>query len=245
MARLKKVRFQLSQAYFAAPGLRVMKLRGDTEGAAGPGRFVEVSAPGFFLRRPFSVCGVEGDELTLAVKLAGRGTKALHELAPGAQLELLTGLGNGFELSAAGERPLLLGGGSGVAPMLYLARELSKLGVRPAAAIGFGSAGEVCFEREFGEICGSLRVFTLDGSRGERGLVTQALGEGFSSVFACGPLPMLRAIDEKSPAPAQFSLEARMGCGFGACMGCTIDTVNGPRRVCKDGPVFRSGEVRW
>src|SRR5699024_9124999 len=118
--------FQLSQAYFAAPGLRVMKLRGDTEGAAGPGRFVEVSAPGFFLRRPFSVCGVEGDELTLAVKLAGHGTKALHELAPGAQLELLTGLGNGFELSAAGERPLLLGGGSGLAPMLYLAPELSK-----------------------------------------------------------------------------------------------------------------------
>ena len=242
---MKKVMFQLDKAEFAAPGVRVMRLRGDTEGAGGPGRFVEAAVPGFFLRRPFSVCGVEGDELTLAVKLAGRGTKALHELAPGAQLELLTGLGNGFELSAAGERPLLLGGGSGVAPMLYLARELSKLGVRPAAAIGFGSAGEVCFEREFGETCGSLRVFTLDGSRGERGLVTQALGEGFSSVFACGPLPMLRAIDEKNPAPAQFSLEARMGCGFGACMGCTIDTVNGPRRVCKDGPVFRSGEVRW
>ena len=242
---MKKVRFQLSQAYFADPGLRVMKLRGDTEGAAGPGRFVEVSAPGFFLRRPFSVCGCEGDELTIVVKLAGRGTEKLLSLEPGAELELLTGLGNGFDLTKCGEAPLLLGGGSGVPPMLYLARELAKLGARPAAALGFGSAGEVFFEREFREVCGEVRVFTADGSHGERGLVTKALGEGYSAVCACGPLPMLRAIDEQSRVPAQFSLEARMGCGFGACMGCTIETANGPRRVCKDGPVFASGEVRW
>ena len=245
MARLKKGIFTLAEARFAAPGLRLMRLRGDTGGAGGPGRFVEVSVPGFFLRRPFSVCGVEGDTLTVVVKLAGRGTEKLLSLEPGAELELLTGLGNGFDLERAGERPLLLGGGSGVAPMLYLARELSKPGVRPSAAIGFGTAAEVCFERELREVCGEVRVFTADGSYGERGLVTQALGEGYSAAYACGPLPMLRAIDENSPVPAQFSLEARMGCGFGACMGCTIDTANGPRRVCKDGPVFDSGEVRW
>lgn len=237
--------FQLAQAEFAAPNVRVMRLRGDTEGAGGPGRFVEVSVPGFFLRRPFSVCGCEGDELTIVVKLAGRGTEKLLSLEPGAELELLTGLGNGFDLSKCGEAPLLLGGGSGVPPMLYLARELSKLGFRPSAALGFGSAGEVFFEREFREVCGEVRVFTADGSYGERELVTDALSEKYSSVFACGPIPMLRAIDERSRVPAQFSLEARMGCGFGACMGCTIDTSRGPKRVCKDGPVFASGEVRW
>ena len=237
--------FQLAEAEFDAPGVRVMRLRGDTEGAGGPGRFVEAAVPGFFLRRPFSVCGCEGDKLTIVVKLAGRGTETLLSLEPGAELELLTGLGNGFDLTKCGEAPLLLGGGSGVPPMLYLARELAKLGARPAAALGFGSAGEVFFEREFREVCGEVRVFTADGSHGERGLVTEALGEGYSAVCACGPLPMLRAIDEQSRVPAQFSLEARMGCGFGACMGCTIETANGPRRVCKDGPVFASGEVRW
>ena len=242
---MKKVMFQLAEAEFAAPGVRVMRLRGDTEGAGGPGRFVEAAVPGFFLRRPFSVCGCEGDKLTIVVKLAGRGTETLLSLEPGAELELLTGLGNGFDLTKCGEAPLLLGGGSGVPPMLYLARELAKLGARPAAALGFGSAGEVFFEREFREVCGEVRVFTADGSHGERGLVTKALGEGYSAVCACGPLPMLRAIDEQSRVPAQFSLEARMGCGFGACMGCTIETANGPRRVCKDGPVFASGEVRW
>ena len=237
--------FRLDKAEFAAPGVRVMRLRGDTEGAGGPGRFVEAAGPGFFLRRPFSVCGCEGDELTIVVKLAGRGTEKLLSLEPGAELELLTGLGNGFDLTKCGEAPLLLGGGSGVPPMLYLARELAKLGARPAAALGFGSAGEVFFEREFREVCGEVRVFTADASHGERGLVTKALGEGYSAVCACGPLPMLRAIDEQSRVPAQFSLEARMGCGFGACMGCTIETANGPRRVCKDGPVLASGEVRW
>lgn len=243
---MKKGVFTLAGAEFAAPGLRILRLRGDTEGAAGPGKFVEVSLPGFFLRRPFSVCGVEGDELTLAVKLAGRGTQALHELPAGAQLEVLTGLGRGFDLARSGGAPLLLGGGSGVAPMLYLARELAALGTRPAAAIGFGTAAECCFEREFRELCSDLRVFTQDGSRGERGLVTQALERGgYSFVYACGPLPMLRAVDEKSAAPGQFSLEARMGCGFGACMGCTVETKNGPRRVCRDGPVFGLGEVRW
>ena len=243
---MKKGVFTLAGAEFAAPGLRILRLRGDTEGAAGPGKFVEVSLPGFFLRRPFSVCGVEGDELTLAVKLAGRGTQALHELPAGAQLEVLTGLGRGFDLARSGGAPLLLGGGSGTAPMLYLARELSKLGVRPSAALGFGTAAECCFEREFREVCSGLRVFTQDGSRGERGLVTQALERGgYSFVYACGPLPMLRAVDEGSAAPGQFSLEARMGCGFGACMGCTVETKNGPRRVCRDGPVFGLGEVRW
>lgn len=242
---MKKVMFQLAQAEFAAPNVRVMRLRGDTEGAGGPGRFVEVSVPGFFLRRPFSVCGCEGDELTIVVKLAGRGTEKLLSLESGAELELLTGLGNGFDLSKSGDAPLLLGGGSGVPPMLYLARELAKLGAKPAAALGFGSAGEVFFEREFREVCGEVRVFTADGSHGERGLVTEALGKGYSSVYACGPLHMLRAIDERNQVPAQFSLEARMGCGFGACMGCTIDTARGPKRVCKDGPVFASGEVRW
>ncbi len=243
---MKKGVFTLAGAEFAAPGLRLLRLRGDTEGAAGPGKFVEVSLPGFFLRRPFSVCGVEGDVLTLAVKLAGRGTQALHELPAGAQLEVLTGLGRGFDLARSGGAPLLLGGGSGTAPMLYLARELAALGTRPAAAIGFGTAAECCFEREFRELCSDLRVFTQDGSRGERGLVTQALERGgYSFVYACGPLPMLRAVDEKSAAPGQFSLEARMGCGFGACMGCTVETKNGPRRVCRDGPVFGLGEVRW
>ena len=243
---MKKGVFTLAGAEFAAPGLRLLRLRGDTEGAAGPGKFVEVSLPGFFLRRPFSVCGVEGDVLTLAVKLAGRGTQALHELPAGAQLEVLTGLGRGFDLARSGGAPLLLGGGSGVAPMLYLARELAALGTRPAAAIGFGTAAECCFEREFRELCSDLRVFTQDGSRGERGLVTQALERGgYSFVYACGPLPMLRAVDEGSAAPGQFSLEARMGCGFGACMGCTVETKNGPRRVCRDGPVFGLGEVRW
>ena len=207
----------------------------------------------FYEREPFQIqkeavqdAGEEMLRYLRAKEQALLQVQALHELAPGAQLEVLTGLGRGFDLARSGGAPLLLGGGSGTAPMLYLARELSKLGTRPAAALGFGTAAECCFEREFRELCSDLRVFTQDGSRGERGLVTQALERGgYSFVYACGPLPMLRAVDEKSAAPGQFSLEARMGCGFGACMGCTVETKNGPGRVCRDGPVFGLGEVRW
>ena len=229
---MKKGIFTLVNSEELLPGYRRLTLAGDT-GPLRPGQFAEVSVPGYFLRRPFSVADNGEGWLSIAVREAGAGTAALNALAPGAELDVLCGLGNGFDLSSAGSRALLVGGGSGI-PALYTAcRELIASGVEVRAALGFNTAAQAIYTEEF-------------GSLGKRGFVTGALAEGgYTLVLACGPLPMLRRVDELALSPAQFSLEARMGCGFGACMGCTVETVRGARRVCKDGPVFRSGELVW
>ena len=220
-------------------------LAGDSSGISTPGQFVELSLPGFFLRRPFSVCDWDGASLTLVYESVGKGTRALRELPAGTELDLLTGLGNGFDLSRAGAEPLLVGGGSGVSPLLGLARRLLELGARPHGILGFNSADEIMLLEDFHALGLSPTVTTADGSFGIRGFVTEAMTQPHSFFYACGPEAMMRAVAEKSPAGGQLSFDARMGCGFGACMGCTRQTVNGPKRVCRDGPVFDKEEIVW
>ena len=238
--------FELVSNRRLTPGMYEMRLRGDTSAIAAPGQFVEIALTGFYLRRPISVCDAQGDELTLVYKAVGRGTEAMSALKPGAQLNLLTGLGNGYDLSACGERPLLIGGGAGVPPMYLLARRLIDAGRHAQVILGFNTAEEIFYADAFRALGAQVIVTTVDGSAGVRGFVTDAMGDlNFDAICACGPLPMLRAVHRASGAPAQFSLEERMGCGFGACMGCTIELKSGPKRVCKDGPVFRREELPW
>ncbi len=223
-----------------------MVLRGDTAAITRPGQFVQVQLPGFYLRRPISVCDWDAERLTLVYKVVGQGTDAMTTYAPGMTLDLLTGLGNGFDTAACGDRPLLVGGGVGLPPMIGLCRTLLAEGKHPTVLAGFGSAQEV-FLRDAVEALGAPFVLTtLDGSAGIRGLVTDALpGLTFDSLCACGPLPMLKALDQATACPGQFSFEERMGCGFGACMGCTVKVKGGYKRICKDGPVLVKEEILW
>ena len=223
----------------------LLRLRGDCSALERPGQFVELALPGLFLRRPFSVCDWDKGELRLICEQVGKGTSLLRSLPEGAELDLLTGLGNGFDLRRAGERPLLIGGGSGVSPLLGLARRLLDAGVHPQVILGFGRAEDLFLLEDFYRLGLAPTICTEDGSFGIRGRVTEAMDVPHSFFYACGPLPMLRAVCERSSASGQLSLDARMGCGFGACMGCTIPTADGPKRVCRDGPVFEKEALLW
>ena len=221
-----------------------LRLAGDTSGIEAPGQFVSLSLPGFFLRRPFSVCDWDRTGLSLLIDRVGRGTEVLSALPAGTELNVLSGLGRGFTLEDAGSEPLLIGGGTGLSPLLGLARRLTERGVRPRAVLGFRSREDMFCLDEFHALGVYPAVTTVDGSFGIRGFVTDALVP-HSFLYACGPAAMLRALALSDTGAGEFSLDARMGCGFGACMGCTVRTVNGPRRVCRDGPVFRKEELSW
>lgn len=243
---MKQGIFEIISNEVLTPALHRLYLRGDCSAVEHPGQFVDVQLDGLFLRRPFSVCDVQGDTLAVVVKRVGRGTERLCAMQPGDTLDLLTGLGNGFTLACAGDRPLLLGGGSGVPALYWVCKALLNEGRRPIAALGFSTAREAVYLDEFRALGAETRVFTADGSLGTRGLAPDALDlVEHTYLYACGPLPMLAEIDRRAKTGGQLSLEARMGCGFGACMGCTVETVNGPKRVCRDGPVFHCGEVVW
>jgi len=223
-----------------------LTLAGDTSPITAPGQFLELKLPGLYLRRPISVCDWRENRVTLVVRAVGAGTALLQKMAPGGTLPALAGLGNGYALSACGSRPLLVGGGAGVPPLYGLCRRLLLSGRRPAVVLGFNTGAECFYEDEFRALGVPVTVTTADGSRGARGFVTDALaGLGFTDFCACGPEPMFRALLRATDKPGQLSLEARMGCGFGACMGCTVETAGGPRRVCRDGPVFRREELLW
>ena len=239
---MKEVCFEIRENAALTDRVFRLRLAGDTSAVKGPGQFVSLSLPGFFLRRPFSVCDCENGELTLVYQLAGRGTEALSRMQS-SQLSVLTGLGNGFDLRRAGDAPLLIGGGLGLTPLYYLAKSLP---APPRVLLGFGSAKDAVYLDEFRALGASVTVCTADGSLGEKGLVTDLLPRFDDSFFyACGPLPMAEALCRTVAGPGEISLEARMGCGFGACMGCTIETVSGPRRVCRDGPVFEKEALVW
>ncbi|MGI6671853.1 MAG: dihydroorotate dehydrogenase electron transfer subunit [Christensenellales bacterium] len=211
-----------------------------------PGQFINLSLPGFYLRRPFSVCDWTDSSLTVYYKVMGQGTDAMTTLAPGTMLDALTGLGNGFDKSKSGDAPLLMGGGVGVPPLYRLCRELIAQGKSVRVALGFGSAREVFLADQFAALGAQVQIATMDGSQGVAGVVLDACRmDACSYFYACGPLPMLKAVCQSACTPGQVSLEERMGCGFGACMGCTIITKDGPRRVCHDGPVFESGVLTW
>ena len=222
-----------------------MTLRGDSLEAQRPGAFVNIRLAGLFLRRPVSVYDSEPGWLTILYKVVGRGTEKMTGLKPGDQLDVLTGLGNGYDLEKAGSCPLLLGGGVGVPPLYLLAKKLRAEGKQVTAVLGFNTAAEV-FGREAFEALGCrVTVTTADGSCGVRGFVTDALPEEYSYFYTCGPEPMLRAVYRATRTSGQFSFEERMGCGFGACMGCSCKTITGYKRICREGPVLEKEEILW
>ena len=237
--------FEILSNRALAPNVYELKLWGDTSAVTAPGQFAQIQLPGFFLRRPISVCDAEGDVLTLIYKVVGRGTEAMSALAPGGKLDLLTGLGNGYDLSLCGEAPLLIGGGAGVPPMYLLAKRLIAQGRRVTVILGFNAASEVFYEDAFRALGAKVVVSTVDGSYGVKGFVTDAMeGIEYTHVCACGPEPMLRAVYSRDGS-GQFSFEERMGCGFGACMGCSCKTQYGNKRICVDGPVLKKEEIVW
>lgn len=242
---MNKVTYTIAENAPIASGVFRLRLTGDTSAITAPGQFLELKLPGFFLRRPISVCDWEENTVTLLYKVVGGGTDWLSRCTPGQALDALSGLGNGFAASDCGETTLLCGGGIGAAPLYGLARRLLDAGTTSVALLGFNTSADVFYEQEFRSLGIKTVIVTADGSYGTRGFVTDALPERFDTVCACGPMPMLKALCTKTDRPGQISLEARMGCGFGACMGCTIDTVNGPKRVCREGPVFGREEIKW
>ena len=223
-----------------------MKLRGDTSDITAPGQFVNIKLDSLFLRRPISVCNIVGEELTLVYKVVGKGTRAMSMMGHGAKLDILTGLGNGYDLSTAGEKPVLLGGGVGVPPMYNLAKKLIADGKKVSVILGFNTKSEIFYEEEFKKMGCAVTVTTVDGSYGVQGFVTTALQDmDYSYFYTCGPEPMLKAVHKASRTSGQMSFEERMGCGFGACMGCSCKTLTGYKRICKEGPVMRKEEILW
>ncbi len=230
-----------------------MTLTGDTCGIR-PGQFVNIKLDGLYLRRPISVCDCVGCVLTLIYKVVGKGTELMSKMTQCEELDVLTGLGNGYDLTKSGETPLLIGGGVGVPPLYMLCRKLIEEGKRPTVVLGFNKAEEVFYPNEFAALGAEVKVATVDGSVGVKGFVTDAIaaladeGKKFSYFYTCGPEPMLKAV-YNSPVldgvEGEFSFEERMGCGFGACMGCSCKTVTGYKRICKDGPVLEKKEILW
>ena len=229
-----------------AEGIYRLRLAGDTSAITAPGQFVNLKLSGFYLRRPISVCDLTEGELTLIYKVLGHGTEAMTRMAPGAELNVLTGLGNGYDVSRAGARPLLVGGGVGIPPLYGLAKRLTAQGKRVTAVLGFNRESEIFLAEEFRALGAEVIVATADGSAGIKGLVTDGMAavSDYTYLYTCGPEPMLKAVYGVCRS-GQFSFEERMGCGFGACMGCSCRTKYGNKRICKEGPVLEKEEIVW
>ena len=223
----------------------IMVLKGDTEGIRC-GQFVNIQLDGLYLRRPISVCDCEGDSLTIIYKVVGVGTEQMSKMGVGDSLDLLTGLGNGYDTTPSGDRPLLIGGGVGVPPLYMLCKKLIAEGKQPTVILGFNTSEEVFYADEFASLGAEVRITTVDGSSGIKGYVTDAMADlDYSYFYTCGPEPMLKAVYKNTATSGQMSFEERMGCGFGACMGCSCKTITGYKRICKEGPVMRKEEVLW
>lgn len=223
-----------------------MVLSGDTSAICAPGQFVNILLSGKFLRRPISVCDWDAYSITLVYKVVGEGTKIMAGMRAGQTLDVLTGLGNGYNIEKAGEHPLLIGGGVGVPPLYGLCKALVRAGKQPQVILGFNKKDEVFYEHEFAALGAAVQVTCADGSYGTPGFVTDGMDEkDYTFFYACGPEAMLRAIGKKAKTKGQFSFEERMGCGFGACMGCSCKTLTGNKRICKEGPVMESEEILW
>ncbi|MBQ9846403.1 MAG: dihydroorotate dehydrogenase electron transfer subunit [Clostridia bacterium] len=223
-----------------------MVLSGNTDDITASGQFVNIKLDGFYLRRPISVCDYDKNELTLIYKTVGEGTAVMSGYENGTELDILTGLGNGYDTSLSGEKPLLLGGGVGVPPLYNLCKKLVAEGKKPTVILGFNSSDDVFYENEFKALGADVYVTTADGSYGIKGFVTDAMSDlDYSFFYTCGPEPMLKAIYNVSKTSGQLSFEERMGCGFGACMGCSCKTKYGNKRICKDGPVLIKEEIIW
>ena len=242
---MKEVTYTVAENTPLTADVWCMRLTGDTSAITAPGQFLELRLPGFFLRRPLSICDWDESGVTLLYKVVGGGTDWLRRCGAGQQIDALTGLGNGFDLAACGPVTALVGGGIGIAPLYGLARRLLAAEKAPVAVLGYNTAAEMFWQEEFRAMGMDVIAATADGSCGVQGFVTDVLPETYDTLCACGPTPMLKALAKTATGRAFFSLEARMGCGFGACMGCTIETTEGPKRVCREGPVFRKEELVW
>lgn len=221
-----------------------MILEGDTQYITAPGQFINIKLDGKFLRRPISVCDCDENTITIIYKVVGSGTEYMAQLESGEVLDVLTGLGNGYDISKSA-KPLLIGGGVGVPPMYMLAKKLIESGQKPTVILGFNTKEEIFFEEEFKALGCDVRVTTVDGSYGIKGFVTDAFPEEYDYFYTCGPMPMFKAIENTAKTSGQYSFEERMGCGFGACMGCSCKTKYGNKRICKDGPVLEREEIIW
>ena len=242
---MKQSIFEILESTPLTSSVYKMVLRGDTSAITAPGQFVNIRLEGKFLRRPISVCDYDAETLTLVYKVVGSGTEQMARMVPGEKLDILTGLGNGYDLTPAGDAPLLIGGGVGVPPLYHLAKRLLAQGKDVHVILGFNTREEIFFEEEFKALGCTVTVTTVDGSYGVKGFVTNALPENYTYFYTCGPEPMLKAVYRATATSGQLSFEERMGCGFGACMGCSCKTLTGYKRICKEGPVMRKEEIAW
>ena len=244
---MKQSLFTIQSNEQLAEGVYKMVLAGDTSAITAPGQFVNIRLNSFFLRRPISVCDYGKNSLTIIYKTVGKGTEAMRRMKAPHKLDILTGLGNGYNTAPSGERPLLVGGGAGVPPMYALAKKLLAEGKRPIVILGFNRKEEMFYTAEFEALGAEVHIATADGSFGTKGFVTDVIASlpDYTYFYACGPEPMLKALSACTKTSGQLSFEERMGCGFGACMGCTVQVKGGTKRICKDGPVLMREEILW
>jgi len=242
---MKQGIFKISENTKLVDNVYKMVLVGDTSDITACGQFINIQLDGLYLRRPISVCDKDDTSVTIIYKVVGKGTEQMSEMQVGKTLDVLTGLGNGYDLSYSGDKPLLLGGGVGVPPLYMLAKELVKQGKNVSVVLGFNTASEVFYEQEFKDLGCNVTVTTVDGSYGVKGFVTNAYPQNYTYFYTCGPEPMLKAVYKATATSGQMSFEERMGCGFGACMGCSCKTLTGYKRICKEGPVMKKEEILW
>lgn len=243
---MKQSIFKITSNEKIARDIFKMTLAGDTSAITAPGQFVNIKLDGFFLRRPISVCDCVGENLTLIYKTVGHGTEQMSRMENGDELDLLTGLGNGYNTKKSGDSPLLIGGGVGVPPMYMLCKKLVADGKNVTVVLGFNSKDDVFYENEFRALGADVHITTADGTYGTKGFVTDVIKNiQYTFFYTCGPEPMFRAMHKMMKTPGQYSFEERMGCGFGACMGCSCKTLTGNKRICKEGPVMESEEIIW
>lgn len=242
---MKQGNFAIIENIALTDNVYKMTLQGDVSAITAPGQFVNIKLDGLFLRRPISVCDVADDCLTIIYKAVGKGTAQMSQMKEGT-LDVLAGLGNGYDLTLSGDCPVLLGGGVGVPPMYLVAKELIAQGKKVSVILGFNTKSEVFYEQEFLALGAEVTVTTVDGSYGIKGFVTDALSNmDYTYFYTCGPEPMLKAVYRAAKTSGQMSFEKRMGCGFGACMGCSCKTITGYKRICKEGPVMKKEEILW
>ena len=242
---MKQVIFEIKNNKPLNAQIMEMTLAGDNKGVKA-GQFINIKIDGFYLRRPISVCEIVDGGLKIIYKIVGKGTEVLSRMKTGEKLDVLIGLGNGYDLTLSGDKPLLIGGGVGVPPMYELCKQLIAQGKQVTVILGFNAKSEIFYEKEFENLGAKVLVTTADGSYGIKGFVTDAMkGLDYSYFYTCGPEPMLKAVHKQSVTDGEMSFEERMGCGFGACMGCSCKTLTGNKRICKEGPVLKKGEILW
>lgn len=242
---MKQGIFKIVENKQLVPNVYKMRLLGDVSEITACGQFINIQLDGLYLRRPISVYDRDDVSVTIIYKVVGKGTEQMAKMQSGETLDVLTGLGNGYDLSLSGDKPLLLGGGVGVPPLYMLAKKLREQGKSVSVVLGFNTESEIFCEEDFKKLGCDVTVTTADGSYGKKGFVTDAYPEEYSYFYTCGPEPMLKAVYKTASTDGEMSFEERMGCGFGACMGCSCKTIAGYKRICKDGPVMKKGEILW